>query len=83
MEQMNKGVLQMSEIKSENTITINEVNYNVSDFNQQQISLLSHVKDLEQKINIANFNMDQLIGSKTFFVNQLYESLTNNNKGEE
>jgi len=59
-----------------NVITIDEVEYNVDDFNEQQHSFLNHIADLDRKINNALFNLDQLQVGKAAFAKQLKDSLT-------
>jgi len=49
-------------------LTIDGVDYDTDKLTDQQKALLSHVMDLERKVNSAKFNLDQLqVGRDTFF----------------
>jgi len=49
-------------------VTIDGVEYDTKDFNEQQATLLNHVVDLERKIGSTRFQMDQLqVGRDAFF----------------
>ena len=61
--------------KETQTITLNEVEYNVADFTDEQTALVNHVADLERKISQSQFNLDQLMFGKEAFVNALATSL--------
>ena len=61
--------------KETQTITLNEVEYNVADFTDEQTALLNHVADLERKISQSQFNIEQLSFGKDAFVNALATSL--------
>ena len=48
-------------VKENNTtITINDVEYDTNNFTETQKIILSHVVDLDRKINNIKFNLDQL-----------------------
>lgn len=57
------------------TITINDVEYNLDDFSQEQAAMLNHINDLDRKINSTRFNLDQLSVGREAFVKMLAESL--------
>lgn len=57
------------------TITVNEIEYNLDDFTDEQKALLNHVQDLERKLNNAQFNMDQLMVGREAFIARLAASL--------
>ena len=57
------------------TITVNEVEYNLDDFTQEQAILLNHVQDLDRKLSNAQFNLDQLMVGREAFVARLAASL--------
>ena len=57
------------------TITVNEIEYNLDDFTDEQKALLNHVQDLERKLNNAQFNMDQLMVGREAFIARLATSL--------
>ncbi len=64
--------------KTEQKVTINDVDYLVSDLTEQQIVMVNHVADLDRKISSSQFNIDQLNVGRGAFMNMLTESL----KGE-
>jgi hypothetical protein len=69
--------------KNEKTpITINDKEYNVEDFTDEQRTLLNHVQDLERKIAGAKFNIDQLMVGREAFVNRLVSSVEQENNGD-
>ena len=57
------------------TISINDVEYNVNDLTQEQIIMVNHVQDLDRKLSSAQFNIDQLNVGRGAFMNMLTESL--------
>ena len=57
------------------TITINDVEYNLDDFSQEQAAMLNHINDLDRKISSTRFNLDQLNVGREAFVKMLAESL--------
>jgi hypothetical protein len=62
--------------KNEKTlITVNEKEYYVEDFNDQQRVLLNHVNDLDRKLSSARFNVDQLAVGRERFIELLDEAL--------
>jgi len=70
--------------KNEKTpITVNDVEYDVNDFTDEQKALLNHVQDLDRKLGNAQFNLDQLSIGRQKFVELLAESLENPEEVEE
>jgi len=65
----------MSKKQKEQTITINEIEYNASDLTQDQVTMVNHVTDLDRKINSSQFNLDQLMFGKRAFMDELTKSL--------
>ena len=65
----------MSKKQKEQTITINDKEYQESDFNPEQIAMINHVSDLDRKINSSQFNLEQLQFGKEAFMNALTKSL--------
>ena len=63
---------------SEQKVTINDVDYNVSDLSEAQVAMVNHVADLDRKISSSQFNIDQLNVGRGAFMNMLTDSL----KGE-
>jgi hypothetical protein len=58
-----------------NLITINEKEYNMDEFTQEQQIALNHINDLGRKLDNARFNVDQLNVGREAFVNMLASSL--------
>lgn len=58
-----------------NLITINEKEYNMDEFTQEQQIALNHINDLSRKLDNARFNVDQLNVGREAFVNMLASSL--------
>ncbi len=65
----------MTEKKTQ-VITIDEVEYNVEDFTDEQKVLINHVMDLDRKIGSTKFNLDQLNVGRGAFMNALKDTLT-------
>ena len=61
--------------KDEPKVSINGKEYKVSDLEPEQIDMVNHVSDLDNKLRSANFNLTQLQGGRNFFMNMLEESL--------
>ena len=61
--------------KTPETITINDIEYNVDDLTEEQVALVNHVMDLDRKLNSAQFNVTQLQGGRAFFMQQLEMAL--------
>ena len=61
--------------KDKSTITVNEIEYDVNDFTDEQKALLNHVQDLDRKLGNAQFNLDQLMVGREAFVARLAASL--------
>jgi|TARA_R110000803_G_C11723423_1_gene288576 hypothetical protein len=59
------------------TITVNDKPYNVEDLSEQEIVMVNHVADLDQKLMAARFNVDQLQVCRDTFVGMLTNSLEN------
>ena len=71
---LNKRKLIMA--KTENkTITVNDVEHSIEDLNEQQITMINHISDLDKKLGNLRFNMDQLNVGREAFVNMLSGSL--------
>ena len=65
----------MSKKQKEQTIAINDKEYNVSDLTEEQVQLCNHVNDLDRKIGTSQFNLDQLMFGRSAFINALSTSL--------
>ena len=59
----------------EQTITIDDKEYKVSDLTEEQVALVNHVTDLDRKIGSSQFNLDQLNVGRKAFMNLLTQSL--------
>ncbi len=59
----------------EQTITIDDKEYKVSDLTEEQVALVNHVADLDRKIGSSQFNLDQLNVGRNAFMNLLTQSL--------
>ena len=57
------------------TVVISGEEHNVEDLSQEQVVLLNHVADLENKIRQISFNLEQTNGSRNYFMGLLTESL--------
>ena len=56
-------------------ITIDDVDYSEDQLTDAQKTMINHINSLQQKINSAEFNLDQLKVGKDAFVNMLTTSL--------
>ena len=56
------------------TVVISGEEHNVADLSQEQVVLLNHVADLENKIRQISFNLDQAHGGRNHFVSLLTAS---------
>jgi len=62
--------------KNEKTpIIIDDVEYQYEDMTPEQQALVNHCADLERKLSVAKFNVDQLEVGRAAFVNMLTGSL--------
>ena len=57
------------------TVVINGEEHSVADLSQEQVTLLNHVADLENKIRQISFNLDQAHGGRNHFMSLLTASL--------
>ena len=64
----------MSEEK-EQTVSIDGTEHKVSDLSKEQVVLLNHVGDLDNKLKQIGFNLDQAQGGRQHFMSLLTESL--------
>ena len=56
-------------------ITINDVDYTADQLTDAQKMMINHIQSLDQKINSAQFNLDQLSVGKDAFISMLTKSL--------
>jgi hypothetical protein len=59
-----------------NTITIDNVEYNVDELSSEQKIIVNHLLDLDRKIGSSQFNLDQLQVGKNAFM-QLFKNTLN------
>ena len=65
----------MSKTQKDQTITINDKEYNVEDLTEEQVALVNHANDLQRKLSSAKFNLDQLQIGFNAVMGMLTESL--------
>ena len=68
--------------KEKNLITINDKEYNIDDFTNEQKIMLNDINDLARKRDNATFNLDQLNVGREAFVNRLIASLETEESNE-
>jgi hypothetical protein len=56
-------------------IKIDDVEYDINEMTERQQNMLNHVADLDQKLAMARFNVDQLEVSRQAFFGMLKASL--------
>ena len=61
--------------KEEPTVNIDGTEYKVSDLSPEQIDMVNHVADLDNKIRSASFNVVQMQGGRNYFMDMLNASL--------
>ena len=59
------------------TLTIDDQEYAIADFSDQERYMLNQVQDLTQKVNNLKFQLDQANVAKEFFSQNLISSLKN------
>ena len=64
---------------ADNMISINDKEYDITQFNQQQTYFLNQIKNIDGKMGDLGFQMDQLSGARQFFINNLTSSLEEGN----
>ena len=63
--------------KEEPKVSIEGKEYKVSDLTTEQVDMVNHVADLDNKLRSAQFNITQLQGGRNFFMDMLNKSLEN------
>ena len=64
------------ETENKQTVVISGEEHNVEDLSQEQVVLLNHVADLENKIRQIGFNLDQAHGGRNYFMGLLTDSMS-------
>jgi len=62
------------ETEKQQTVVISGEEHNVADLSQDQVVLLNHVADLENKIRQISFNLEQAGGGRNYFMGLLTAS---------
>lgn len=57
------------------TITINDKEYDLESFSQEEVMMYNHIQDLDRKLASAMFNVDQLRVGQDAFIRMLVDSL--------
>ena len=61
--------------KEEPMVSIDGKEYKVSDLSKEQVDMVNHVADLDNKLRSASFNVVQLQGGRNYFMDMLNASL--------
>ena len=61
--------------KEEPKVSIEGKEYKVSDLEPEQVDMVNHVADLDNKLRSAQFNITQMQGGRNFFMDMLNKSL--------
>jgi hypothetical protein len=65
----------MAKDKQPQIVTIDEVEYDANNFNEEQVALFNHCLDLDRKIGSTNFQLQQLNVGKDAFIKMLKTAL--------
>jgi hypothetical protein len=65
----------MSKTNTPQIVTIDGTDFDVNDFNENQLLLLNHTADLDRKIASTQFQLQQLNVGKDAFLTMLKEAL--------
>ena len=63
-------------------VNINGTEHKISDLTEEQLVLVNHVADLENKMRSARFNVEQLEGGREYFMDKLNGKLASNGAEE-
>ena len=61
--------------KEEPKVSIEGKEYKVSDLTTEQVDMVNHVADLDNKLRSAQFNITQMQGGRNFFMDMLNKKL--------
>ena len=61
--------------KEEPKVNIEGKEYKVSDLTKEQVDMVNHVADLDNKLRSAQFNITQMQGGRNFFMDMLNKDL--------
>lgn len=73
----------MGNNKESQIVNINGVEYDMSEFTQEQKTLFDHCVDLDRKMNSCQFQFDQLRVGKDAFLSLLIKSLGADENGNQ
>jgi len=65
----------MAKDKQPQIVTIDNVEYDANNFNEEQVALFNHCLDLDRKIGSTNFQLQQLNVGKDAFIKMLKAAL--------
>jgi hypothetical protein len=65
----------MAKDKQPQIVTIDNVEYDANNFNEEQVALFNHCLDLDRKIGSTNFQLQQLNVGKDAFIKLLKTAL--------
>ena len=68
--------------KEEPMVNIEGTEHKISDLTEEQIILVNHVADLDNKMRSARFNVEQLEGGREYFMDKLNGSLVSDETEE-
>jgi len=68
--------------KEEPMVNIDGTEHKIGDLTEEQTMLVNHVADLENKMRSARFNVEQLEGGHSYFMDKLNESLASDEAEE-
>ena len=60
--------------KEEPNVNIEGKEYKMRDLSEEQLQMVNHVADLENKLRSAQFNVEQLSGGHEYFMDKLKRS---------
>ena len=63
--------------KDEPKVNIDGKEYKVSDLTKEQVQMVNHVADLDNKIRTTQFNVEQLTCGSNYFIEMLSDTLKN------
>ena len=72
----------MSKDNKAQMITVDDKEYDTSNFTEEQVVLTNHCLDLDRKISNMNFQIQQLQVGKDSFLKMLKESLKSSEESE-
>ena len=61
--------------KEDPKVNIDGKEYKVADLSPEQVDMVNHVADLDNKLRSASFNVVQMQGGRNYFMEMLNESL--------